>query len=107
MNKYKLRKISFGSYIKMMAIASFGTGLLFGLIALIGAICGMQVTVNGQIVDYWTGVQIGLMMAGLLLVSWGVGLVMFGAIIFPMLNLILKIKKGISFKAVFDEEPKR
>jgi hypothetical protein len=79
---------------------------MLGLICLIGVVLGFPVSVDGQVVDYWAGVQSGLLIAGSFTVAWGVVPVIFCTIMFPALCLFLRITKGISFEATFDEPPK-
>ena len=102
MKKYVLKRISFGSYIKLMALASFGTGLIFGLFGLLISLCGGTVSWNGQVVDYRTGIFVGLFMLIIFPLAWGWALTFFSMITFPMLKLGIKLAKGVKIKGAIE-----
>jgi hypothetical protein len=100
MERVTLRRIKFGSYIKLTFVASFSTGLFIGCLGLLIALLGGNVTVNGEIVDYSTGIQVGLLLLVLFPLMWGGILPVFSIITFPMLKLVLKLLKGIKLNVM-------
>jgi len=103
MQKIILRRISFGSYIKITALIAFGMGLAFGLLFLIIALLGGTVTMNGEVVDYGAGVRLGLFAVFIFPLAWSFVMGIFSILTFPVARLFLKLIRGIKIKVIIDE----
>ena len=98
MEKFVLRKIKFGSFVKIAAFCGLGMGVIIGALMLIMALLGANVTANvGNIRLY--GMQAGIFsfitspIITPLIASW------FALLTYPVFLLVIKIKKGIKIEA--------
>ena len=103
MKEITIRKLCFGSHVKLFFLSGIGFGMILGIpFLLIGLFGG---PVNANIGDYkFTGIAAGIV--GLLLspILCGCGFAWFSVCMYPPFLLVLKIMKGITFTG---EAPER
>jgi|GEM_PF-3745530 hypothetical protein len=103
MKQYKLSRLSFGSYIKLAALAAFGTGVILGTFALLAVLIDGPTMFNGRELGYPDGILVGLVSFLLFPLSWGATFTVFAVITFPGQLLLMKLLRGIKIKAIIDD----
>ncbi|MCL2811115.1 MAG: hypothetical protein FWD25_04405 [Clostridia bacterium] len=98
MEKLTLRKISFGSYIKLFLLGGVSLGVVIGALLFIMALFGLPVTSNIGTIEF-EGIAAGFF--ALLIVPLALALVFgfFSLFMYPCFRLMLKIFNGIKIKA--------
>lgn len=94
MKKYAVEKISFSSFMKIIALAGLSLGVLFGVLGFLGSLLGANVTATiGEVA--LTGIEAGVvsLIIGPLACTFIFG--MFGLIAYIPFAVILKIKGKI------------
>ena len=99
MEEIVLRKIGFGSYIKIFLLSGIGIGICIGILMLVLGLLGAPITATiGNTV--YSGVTAGLLslpmgvVAGAFIFGW------FSLITFPVFKLFLKLSNGIKIKVM-------
>ena len=99
MEKMVLRKIGFGTYIKIFLLSGFAVGVFIGVIILIVGLLGGPATATvGQI--EFSGIVAGLLALLIAPLSSALVFLWFSIIMFPGFRLILKIFNGLKIKAL-------
>lgn len=97
MEKVTLRKISFGSYIKLFLLGGIGLGVVMGALFLVMALFGIPVTSNIGTIQF-EGIAAGFF--ALLIAPLACALVLgwFSLFMYPCFRLVLKVFDGIKIK---------
>jgi len=101
MEKLVLQKIGFGSYLKIFALNGLGFGVVTGVLMLIIALFGGDVTAYiGE--REWYGITAGLI--GLVMAPPLAAVIsfFFGILMYLPFRLVLKVWKGITIKATIE-----
>ncbi len=105
MEKYRLHKIGFGSFIKLFMISGIGVSILFLLL------CVVPVLITGPNpgifmalgLNPYTSLTSFYFVAAITFFSMPLLYGFFGIFMYPFTVLFLKVFKGIKFKAQFEE----
>ena len=106
MQKLKLRKIRFGSFVKLFAISGVGFGILVGIIGLIVALVGgdnfAEINLFGNTYQA-TGIVAGLIGLALGPIVGSLCLAIFGIFCFPGFAFFLLIFRSVKINAKITE----
>ena len=102
MKKIILKKISFGSYMKLTFICSIALPLVMSVIAFIGVLFGGSVAVNEGLIPYPMSILYGGAIALLFPVVWGLAFCLFAIFMFLPFRLVVYLFKGIRIKAFIE-----
>ena len=94
-----LKKISFGSFVKIFTLGGLGFGVFIGILMLVIALCGGPVTAT-----FGTTVYSGMVAGVLGLISCPIAgafaFLWFSIFLYPFFTLILRIVRGINIRAL-------
>ncbi len=101
MSKLLIKKISFGSFIKLCSASSFCIGLAMGLILFIISLFGGPVYANLWTIQY-TGITAGIINIFLMPVLMAIMGIFFGIFAYLPSVLALKVFKGAKVRCEFE-----
>ena len=102
MKKIVLRRISFGSYMKLVFMCAISFPLLIGFIAFIGVLFGAPVLIDGVSVQYPMSILYGGGIALFLPIGWGLVFCLFALIMFLPFRLVIHLFKGVRVNAIIE-----